>query len=140
MADRCKVYIVGKEPRQKGSMSFPVTATAEQINAFFSAYSKAGVVSGVSITGLTVTVTAAEAGSNIDYQCCLRYRLKAEKFGKTHRLSLMSVKYVPELDPNGHGKQLTSVDKAACATALEGIMGLAAGDIDIRRARFLQRS
>jgi len=126
-----KINITGKDPAQRGSVTFPLDATAAQIDLWMSNYSLAGVASGITITQEAITPTNPQALANVDKKIKVFY-YGSEK--GDFSVPAPSALYVGEI--TRHGRVLTTAERLTALTSwanAESITGLFS-----RKSRFLQ--
>jgi hypothetical protein len=131
--DNQKIFITGNDPAQRGTVSFPISATAAQIDLWMSNYSLAGVVSGITVTQEAITPTNPQANANVDKKVKVFY-YGAEK--GDFSIPAPSALYIGEV--GRHGRTLTNAERTTALSSwanVESKTGLFS-----RKSRFLQLS
>lgn len=131
MADHVKIFVIdgGGNP---AVMSLPVSATKVQVDAFLGTFSDCGVERGQKVEAQSVTVTAPDAGSNVDYgvKCLFVFGQDKTQFTSLSPNETGEVKH-------NKGRVLTGAEKVLLLADWKTAQGLSAA-YTLRRNRFLQ--
>jgi hypothetical protein len=130
MADKIYAKLID-HGGQRGRTSFPASASAAQIDTFLSAYSLAGCTGGVKIEEQSITTTAPDSPSNVDYQCVLSIFLGRAKT----RYAIPACKIPGAI--GRRGRELTTAELASVLAAWKTAQGVTAA-YTLRSGRFKQ--